>query len=72
MLNHSNSHCHDLPFPVQNDDDRERRLSCYASRLEHDIFFLYVFLASEDLSSEACEFLKSHADDPIPVSFLQF
>lgn len=63
--------CRDLPFGEVNDCDRGRRLSAYVSHLEHDIFFLHVCLASEDLSSEACEFLDSHADDPVPISFRQ-
>lgn len=72
MQNFSTVPFPDLPFDESKPCDRERRLSAYVSHLEHQIFFLFVFLASEELSSEACEFLESHDDDPMPFSFRPF
>ena len=36
------------------------------SSLQHDIFYLWVFLTSEELLDNAVEFLEEHASDGIP------
>ena len=71
MLPCNDPFAEDLPFPENRRPEESVRLKLYTDRLEHDIFYLYVFLTSEGLDSEACEFLDSHEDDDIPFRFRQ-
>ena len=35
-------------------------------RMQHDIFYLWVFLTSEDMLDRAVEYLEDHISDDIP------
>lgn len=47
------------------DDDESLRWKCRCMR--HDLFYLWVFLASEDMLSEAMSFLEDHEEDTFPL-----
>jgi len=63
----SNSDRDYLPFPEEcckGEDNRDTQN--YIAKLEHRLFYLYVYLASQEICDEACDFLEKHEDDPIP------
>lgn len=55
---------HELPFEYESDEIR--KLKYAINRMEHELFFLYVFLTSENMLDEACEYLEDHCDNSIP------
>jgi len=66
MLNLPSSEPDDLPFKESPLAEENRKLKRYISELEHDLFFLYVFLAANDSCDDACEFLESHGETRVP------
>jgi len=42
------------------------KLRQYIGKLEHDMFFLYVYLTANDCCDEACEFLECHEETRVP------
>jgi len=56
-----------LPFQESREAKECRMLRQYIGKLEHDLFFLYVFLSSNDLCSEAADFLSDREEDPSPI-----
>ena len=55
---------HELPFNYESNEIH--RLHNAINRMEHELFFLYVFLTSEGICEEACTYLEDHQDDPVP------
>jgi len=66
MVNKPSFDSDDLPFKESPLAEENRKLQRYICELEHDIFFLYVFLTSNDSCDDALEFLESHAETPMP------
>ena len=67
MTNNYHSYeCEDLPFEETPLSEENRKLKYYIGKLEHDLFFLYVFLTAQDDCEEACAYLQSHEEDPLP------
>jgi len=64
----SNQYQTQNPFQESDDAKECRMLRRYIRKLEHDLFFLYVFLSSNNQCSEAAEFLSDREDDPSPIS----
>jgi len=56
----------ELPFFTNREYEEIQRMRCNYGKMEHDLFFLYVFITSEGLCNEACEFLEDHFDDSVP------
>lgn len=56
----------ELPFDETVESKKIRKMQYRINRMEHDLFFLYVFLTSEGICDEACEYLENHSDDSIP------
>lgn len=63
-------HCNnDLPFPEYDEKEDVASLKRYISKLEHDLFFLYVFLTANEDCETACEYLAEHAEDHSPIGY---
>jgi len=56
----------EFPFNDSIESEKYRKMHLHLRRMEHDLFFLYVFLTSEGICDEACEYLQNHSEDPIP------
>ena len=56
----------ELPFREPPLAEENRKLRFLIGRLEHDLFFLYVFLTAQDECEEACAYLEAHEEDLIP------
>jgi len=67
MVNKSAFDPDDLPFKESPLAEENRKLKRYISELEHDIFFLYVFLTANDSCDDACEFLERHEETRVPL-----
>ena len=56
-----------LRFHENNDREEENSLRWKCRCMRHDLFYLWVFLASEDMLSEAMSFLEDHEEDTFPL-----
>ena len=54
----------ELPFGFESEE--VRKLKYAVNKMEHDLFFLYVFLTSEGICDDALGYLENHSDDPVP------
>ena len=60
----------DLPFRESPLAEENRNLRSLIGKMEHDLFFLYVFLTAQEECEEACAYLDAHAEDSVPFRTL--
>lgn len=49
--------------------DRLKEMKDHIGKIEHDLFYLWMYLSSEGLINEAQEFLRDFEEDPIPFGW---
>ena len=54
-------------FLGQNINDDEIPLSPYILNLRRELFYLWVFIAKEELLEDASEFISEYRDIPAPI-----